>query len=299
MPLEYKELEFAKAERGPVSHLWNNSDWIAEEKCDGWRLQLHFGKPCSRLYAITRGGEEVGLNVSYLMPNADIRELQYTVLDGEILPTNGEEFHSLASLRTHNMKQIHRTFKLFDVLFLNGIDVRGLPLEKRQQLVTAILNSIYANHPSVKSVKLAKNNTYNFCLEQLAQNMEGVVLKHLSSTYGNGWLKAKRFSTFDAIITGIEPGYHQPHGKVHLAVCDGLLLRDIGKCGIQVEKVRADLNKDPNSFIGKVVEIRALRIDPSNNMLREPRFVRMRPDLSPLQATWDKLNNDAVKIELE
>lgn len=296
---EYKDLEIAKAERGPIVHLWNDANWIAQEKCDGWRLQIHLGRPCSHLYAITRGGEEVGANVTHLMPHGDISNLQYTVLDGEILPMNGEEFHSLASLRTANARPLNRVFKLFDVLYLNGIDVRNLSLEIREQLVIAILNSLYINHPFVAPIKQAKKDTYKFLLEQLAANMEGVVLKDLRSTYGNGWIKAKKFSTFDAIITGIEPGYHQLHGKVYLAVCDGLTLHDVGKCGIQVEKIRADLNKNPNNFIGKVIEVRALKIDPSNGMLREPRFVRMRPDLSPLEATWEKLNLDAMKIELE
>lgn len=299
MAREYKDLDIARAERGPIAHLWDNANWIAEEKCDGWRLQLHFGKPCSRLYAITRGGDEVGTNVTHLVPQNDISHLQYTVLDGEILPLDGEEFHSLASLRSANGKVIHRKFKLFDVLYLNGIDVRCLPLEKRKELVNAILNTIFLKHPHVVPVKQAIKDTYKFLVDLLTAGMEGVVLKDLRSTYGNGWLKAKKFSTFDAIITGIEPGYHQPHGKVHLAVCDGLTLRDVGKCGIQVEKVRAELNKNPNDFIGKVVEVKALKIDPSNGMLREPRFVRMRPDLKPLECTWEKLNRDALKIELE
>jgi len=296
---EYKELEIAKAERGPIAHLWDNANWIAQEKCDGWRLQLHLGSPCSRLYAITRGGEEVGLNVAHLMPNADVSSLQYTVLDGEILPLNGEEFHSLASLRTANARPLHRQYKLFDILYLNGVDVRGLPLEQREQLVNAVLNSLYAKHPFVIPVKQARKDTYKFLLEQLANKEEGVVLKDTRATYGNGWLKAKKYSTFDAIITGIEPGYHTPHGKVHIAVCDGAMLREVGKVGIQVVAVRDELNKNPNDFIGKVVEIRALKIDPTNGLLREPRFVRMRYDLKPLECTWDKLNNDALRIELE
>lgn len=165
--------------------------------------------------------------------------------------------------------------------------------------MTAVIDTVYAKHKFVTPIKRVFNKTYEFLVEQLAAGNEGVVLKDLRATYGNGWLKAKKFSTFDAIITGIEPGYHTPHGKVHISVCDGLTLREIGKCGIQVEEVRAKLNKDPNSFMGAVIELKALKIDPSNGLLREPRFVRMRPDLKPLDCTWEKLNRDALKIELE
>lgn len=297
MSQEYKDLEIAKAERSPVSHLWNNDNWIADEKCDGWRLQLHFGKPCSRLYAITRGGEDIGQNIPHLAPQVDISNLQYTVLDGELIPLDGQEFHSLAGVRAGKMGRV--AFKLFDVLFLNGIDVRGLSLSKRIELVDVVIQTIYSNNQFILSIKRAIKDTYKFLVEQLAKGEEGVVLKDLRASYGNGWIKAKKFSTFDAIITGIEPGYHTPHGKVHLSVCDGAVLREVGKCGIQVDEVRAKLNKDPNSFMGAVVEVKALKIDPSNGLLREPRFVRMRPDLKPLDCTWEKLNRDALKIELE
>lgn len=302
MTREYKDLDFAKAERGPVAHLWDNINWMAEEKSDGWRMQIHIGNPCSRLYAITRGGEEVGENISHLMPHGDISKLQYTVLDGELVPANGQEFHSLAGIRAGKVKNV--TYKLFDVLFLNGIDVRGLPLEKRKQLVQAILSSVFLNHPFVKPIKEARKNTRQFLEQQLIAGEEGVVLKDLRSTYGNGWLKAKKVSTFDVIIVGIEPGYDLPHGKVHMAVFDtdpklGLVMREVGKCGIQVPEVRAQLNKAPNSFMAKVMEIKALKIDPTNGLLREPRFVRMRPDLKPNDATWEKLKRDALKIELE
>lgn len=299
---EYKDIEIAKAERGPIAHLWDNKNWMAQEKSDGWRLQIHIGKPCSRLYAITRGGEELGINVAHLSPRINTGNLQYTVLDGELVPANGQEFHALAGIRAGKVTNV--AYKIFDVLFLNGIDVRGLPLEKRLELVAAVLKTIYAGHPFVLPMKQALSGTYDFLKQQLIAGEEGVILKDLRATYGNGWLKAKKVSSFDVIITGIEPGYDLPHGKVHLAVFDnvpklGLVLREVGKCGIQVAEVRAQLNKDPNSFIAKVIEVKALKIDPSNGILREPRFVRMRPDLKVNDATWEKLNRDAMKIELE
>lgn len=106
MSQEYKDLEIAKADRGQVSHLWNNVNWIAEEKGDGWRLQIHFGKPCSRFYAITRGGEDIGQNISHLAPQLDINNLQYTVLDGELIPLEGQEFHSLAGVRAGKVGKV-------------------------------------------------------------------------------------------------------------------------------------------------------------------------------------------------
>lgn len=297
MAREYKDLEFARAERGPIAHLWDNPNWIAHKKEDGWRLHIHLSNPCSRLYAVTRGGEEIGRNISHLTPHVDTSKLQYTVLDGELIPTPGSEFHSLAACRAGKVKDV--SLKLFDVLFLNGVDVRGLPLEKRLELVAAVHKSIYLNHPSVLPIEEARKDTLGFLKQQLLAGQEGVILKDLRSTYGNGWLKAKKVSTFDAIIVGIEPGYHQPHGTVFMAVCDGLTLRDVGKCGISDARVRAEMNKNPNDFIGKVIEVKALKIDPTNGLLREPRFIRMRPDLKPTECTWEKLNRDALRIELE
>lgn len=298
MQREYKELDFAQAVRGPIAHLWGNPDYSAEEKGDGWRIQLQINK-ASRLYAITRGNEEVGKNISHLSPRIDCGNLGLTVLDGELIPAKGSEFHSLAGIRAGNVRNV--SYKVFDILYLNGIDVRALPLKKRRELLTVTLNTVYPNHPFVAPMKRADTDTYKFLMQQLLDGGEGVILKNINSTYGapNSWIKAKRSSNVDVIITGFAPGYDTPCGAVFISVCDGDTLRDVGKVGVLDPEVRANINKNPLAYVGKVIEIKCLKYDSDSGKLREPIFHRLREDISAKDATWDKLQRDLMKIELE
>lgn len=306
MPKEYKEFELAKAIRKPVSHLWSNPNWIAETKEDGHRYLLHFGGNCSRTYMTSRGGEEVGLATAQFAPRINTKSLGYTVLDGEIIPPAGSEFHRVASYTRVNplnansrRKDGEIIYKPFDILFINNTDVRGLSLEKRIPLLDVVLSQVYNNHELVQPVKRATNNTYKFLIDLLTSGAEGVILKNLKSTYGSGWIKAKRVSTIDVFITGFLPGYDAKYGSVVMSVSHNSKIREVGKCGIIDPVVRAAINKDPNSFIGRVIEIQALKLDTISGSLREPIFIKLRPDLKPIDASWEKLQRDIMKITFE
>ncbi len=307
MTKEYKDLELARAHREPVAHLWNDKNWVAEMKEDGYRYLYHLGGPCTRPYVVSRRGEEVGRCTPQFAPQVSTASLGYTVFDGEVVPPDGKEFHSLAGytrvdpmVALANRKRMGEIrYKVFDVLYVNGTDVRAFELKDRLAILDGTLKQLYSNHPFVLPVNRELNDTYKFLVKLLSEGKEGVVLKNLKSSYGSGWIKAKRVSTFDTIITGFAPGYDTPCGAVFMSVCDGINLREVGKCAIADEKLRTMMNKDPNSFIGQVIEVKGLKLDPVSGAIREPRFSRMRPDLKPTDCTWAKLQADAQIIALE
>lgn len=307
MPKEYKDLELARAKREPVAHLWKNKDWVAEEKEDGYRYLYHLGGSCSRPYVVSRRGEEVGRCTPQFAPQVNTGSLGYTVFDGEIVPPEGKEFYSLAGYtRVDPLVALTKRklageirYKVFDVLFINGTDVRSFKLQDRLSILDGALKQLYSDHPFVVPVNRELHDTYKFLMKLLAEGKEGVVLKNLKSTYGSGWIKAKRVSTFDAIITGFAPGYDLPCGAVFLSVCDGLDLREVGKCAISDTATRIAINKNPNAYIGQIIELKGLKIDPISGAIREPRFVRIRPDLKPTDCTWKKLLADSQIVELE
>jgi bifunctional non-homologous end joining protein LigD len=304
---EYKDIEPAKAQRDSVSNLWENENWIADEKCDGHRYLMHFGGPCKRLYMLSRRGEEAGVCVPQFAPQVDISALGYTVLDGEVIPPEGNEFHGIASYMRVAPKaaQIQRKrageikYKVFDILFLNGQDLRIFPLVDRLKILDTVMSKVFVNHPFVVPVKRAYTDTYKFFLELIDQGGEGVVLKNLKCGYGSGWIKGKRNSTVDVLVIGYEEGYDVKYGAMHVAVLKDDKVVEVGKCGILDANVRAAVNKDPLSFIGQVAELKCLKFDPVSGKVREPIFQRMRPDLSPLDATFEKLIRDTKKVNIE
>ena len=301
---EYKILEPAEAVRDSISRLWSNKDWIAEEKCDGHRYLAHFGGPCSRLYMVSRRDNESGRNVPQFDPKI---KLGYTVLDGEIIPPEGNQFYDLASYLhvSPQSAQFQRKltgevkYKVFDILFLNGQDVRHLPLEKRIQLLNVLMEHVFPKNPLVSQVNRVFEGTHDYFNQIIESGGEGIVLKNLKSTYGAGWYKGKRNSTLDVFVCGFEPGYDCQYGAFKIGVLKDNKPIEVGKCGIVDPYVRNHVNLNHMAYVGKVIEIKCMKFDISSGKVREPIFVRMRPDLSPLKVTWEKMLNDNRIVNID
>ena len=119
------------------------------------------------------------------------------VLDGEIvkLDENGRpQFYDL--MRRHGPF----AFVAFDVLVLNGKDVRKLALADRKRLLRAIVprrssSVLYAQH--------IVGHGRELFAEVCAHDLEGIVAKHSESTYGadepRQWIKVKNAAHSQAV----------------------------------------------------------------------------------------------------
>ena len=131
----------------------------------------------------------------------------------------------------------------------------------------------------------------------LLEGGEGVILKDLRKSYGakGAWYKAKRVSTLDVVMTQFDEGYNEPVGVAHMAVFHGGELRPVGRVGLCQGAVRAAIAADPAAYLGTVCEVKALKLV---EHLREPRFIRLRPDMDSVDVTWEKLQRDLMKVQL-
>lgn len=124
------------------------------------------------------------------------------ILDGEIIciDRNGvSQFNQLLSRKAQPI------LYAFDLLWLDGQDLRPLPLVERKRRLSALLRSarcaraIYAQH--------IEGAEKGFFREICARDLEGIVAKRKLSTYkddGTGWLKIKN------------PSYSQAEGRHEL-----------------------------------------------------------------------------------
>jgi bifunctional non-homologous end joining protein LigD len=81
----------------------------------------------------------------------------------------------------------------FDVIWLNGVDLRGLPLTERRRH----LQNILPKGSAIISEALSVTGTGHKLFELMcAHDLEGVVAKRLKDTYGSRarWLKIKNRS---------------------------------------------------------------------------------------------------------
>jgi bifunctional non-homologous end joining protein LigD len=118
------------------------------------------------------------------------------VLDGEIVCLDAEgrpQFYELLRRRGWHSPAV---FYVFDLLGLDGRDLRATPLIERKQLLREIIPQqpsalLYASH-----VEGAGCEFYQLVCDR---DMEGIVAKRKHGAYGEGWFKIRnpRYSQYE------------------------------------------------------------------------------------------------------
>jgi ATP-dependent DNA ligase len=323
-----KQIEPAAADRIDESDApWAVS--IAERKEDGWRSLIHLDHDAPRMFITGRNrvdkGEgpfaEWGANVPHLAPDAaGMKELLgLTIIDGEIITPPGVPRRLLAGvLGTENPERIAKwkaehglpIFHAFDVLFVDGEDVRDRPLSDRLDVLSDLLATVYAGHPFVKEVKRVIVNTRGFYQKLIDSGEEGVILKDLSKHYdaSKAWFKVKRKHDVDVFVTGftdakegktgkfkgligaIECAVRRPCTRGGCTACDGWEVVQVAQVSGFSDEMRRSISADKSAFLGRVLTIRAQEL--AKDKLAHPRFKEWRPDLDPRACTWDKMIAD-------
>lgn len=179
-------------------------EWIHEIKYDGYRTLCFRDKKGSRL--LTRSGLDWSKKYSALQKECDKLNVESIIFDGEIvwLDKNGRSnFQGLQnSLEEEQSSDL--VYYVFDLLFLNGYDLRSMPLIDRKKLLKEVLQQsdvekiLFSEHwdESGKSVYQSA------CTNQL----EGIISKDGNSHYVSGrnkkWLKIKCTNLQEFVIGG-------------------------------------------------------------------------------------------------
>jgi bifunctional non-homologous end joining protein LigD len=251
----------------------DDSGWAVEVKWDGVRA-IAYCRP-GRLELQTRN-----LNVvtdSYPEVRRLSRQIgaRDTVLDGELVAFDEQGRPSFERLqqRIHQtsdaivrrrMKSHPVTYVIFDLLFLDGRDLKDEPYTVRREL----LEGLGLEGESWQTPGHSVGHAKELLAAAAERELEGIVLKRLDSRYAPGkrtgsWLKVKNLGRQEFVIGGWLPGegrrrntigalllgYHDPEGE-------GGELRYAGKVGTgfserDLEELLArlkPLERDSNPF---------------------------------------------------
>jgi bifunctional non-homologous end joining protein LigD len=179
-----------------VAKAFDDPNYIFELKHDGFRGLAYIDAGECKL--ISRNLNRFK-SFESLKKSLDKLPVLNAILDGEIvcLDSNGvSQFNELFSRRGAPV------FYAFDLLWLDGLDLRGLPLIERKQRLREMIKRcecarlIYAQHIETRGIV--------FFEEICARDLEGIVCKRKRSIYksnGTGWLKVKN------------PKYSQAEGR--------------------------------------------------------------------------------------
>ncbi len=221
-----------------VDRMPTDSGWLHEIKFDGYRLlcRVKHGEP--RLF--TRNANDWTPKLHAQAQAIAGLGLTDAWLDGEAVVFTAEGRSSFQELQNAFDSRFTGTiaYCIFDLLYINGYDLRATPLIERKRL----LASLFDRPPSRKDARLrysdhiVGDNQASF-EEACRQGLEGLIVKRMDSVYrsgrGRSWLKVKCEQRQEFVIGGFtEPaGSRAGFGALLLGFYEDGRLRYAGKVG--------------------------------------------------------------------
>jgi bifunctional non-homologous end joining protein LigD len=218
----------------------STGQWVHEIKFDGYRLQLHVRQQQATLY--TRRGHDWTDRFQSIAAAAWWLETSAAVLDGEVVVQGADGITDFGALEADlgEGRDDRFVFFAFDLLYLDGFDLRRVPLLERKRVLKILMESAkppiwYSEHTGGDAQALYR--------DACKRGIEGLVSKRADGIYQSGrtqnWTKAtcRNRDTFYAI--GIATKNRKFDG-VYLARKDGDELLYAGKVerGFSDEQVR-------------------------------------------------------------
>ena len=307
--LSAEELELAPAGPAPTTagamravltdERFSDPEWIFERKLDGIRC-----------IAIRSGGNVTLLSRNDLSMNDRYPELVEAfskescdrfVVDGEVVAFDGSET-SFARLTQRGRRYVPVFMYVFDILWLEGHDVRKLPLRTRKRLLRDALEF----HGPVRWTPHRNRDGEKFFVEACRKGWEGLIAKRADSPYvttrSRDWLKFKCEHGQELVVGGFtEPrGSRVEFGALLLGYYREGRLEYAGKVGTGfdtatlhdlADQMRKLERKDsPFADPGAIKERGVTWVEPKlvaqigftewtrDHRLRHPRFLGLRDD---------------------
>lgn len=297
--------------------------WLHEVKFDGYRVLLDIAT--GRARTITRGGKDWTERMSSLAQAASELRVQSALIDGEacVLRRDGTtDFQALQnSLKAGVAEDL--VYFSFDLLYLNGWDLRKVALIDRKALLQQLLQAApsrlrYSDH--------VRGAGPRFFAEACRRNLEGIICKRADARYvskrSRDWLKVKCSKRQEFVIGGFTaPGGSRSHfGALLVGVHEDGRLKYRGKVGSGfTEQSLRDLHARLNALRcsaspfetppDKSVARQATWVRPEllaevaytevtdEGLLRHPTFKGLREDKPAEDVTMDEAEKENVEMQ--
>jgi bifunctional non-homologous end joining protein LigD len=306
----------------PVDKPFDDEAWLFEIKWDGYRAVSFIQD--GRVRLVSRNQNDLTGEFPELRELSQAIKAEKAVLDGEIvvLDDEGRASFSLMQQRTGIRKGGHRTgarrdlhvmYYVFDMIYVDGFDLRRVSLEERKRALAQIV----VPHDLVR---YSDHFPDGLALFQAAskKGLEGILAKKRDSHYeerrSREWLKIKVTQTVDCVVGGYtDPeGSRQYFGSIVLGLYNkkGQLIH-VGQAGTgfnqamlkEIWQVLKALETNRNPFHGDVDAAHVHWVKPERvaeikftewthettgggTKLRAPVFLGLREDKDPTECTF-------------
>ena len=255
-----------------VSSAPSGKEWLHEIKFDGYRLQARVEDGAVRL--LTRSGldwsERFGDGVLKALAALPV---ETALIDGELVVEAGTGASDFSALQADlsEGRSDRFVFYAFDLMHLDGMDLRGAALAERK----ALLQPLLAEAPDTLRYSDHFAESGDMVLQHACRlSLEGIVSKLADSPYragrGKAWVKSKCSARQEFVIGGYVPSTVSPKliGSLVLGVHQGGTLRHVGRVGTGFSAaVAADLfrrlepmTRKTSPFDGKLTATEARQV---------------------------------------
>ncbi len=209
---------------------FSDPGWIFERKLDGIRCIAVRDGSSTRL--LSRNNLSLAERYPEIATAIADQETARFAVDGEVVAFDGSAT-SFATLAQRSRRHVPVYLYVFDLLWLDGRDLRALPLRRRKQLLRRALTFT----DPLRLTTYRKGAGEELLAYACAHGWEGVIAKRADSVYtarrSPDWLKLKCELGQELVIGGYTAprGSRQEFGALLLGYYDASQLRYAGKVG--------------------------------------------------------------------
>lgn len=319
-PFSKADVQLAKL----VNKIPDSEDWVYELKYDGYRIMAFVEGNNARL--MTRNGNDYVRQFHEVADSLiDFSAGRAMILDGEMVITDSSgktDFQALQNY-TKNAASKNLTYVVFDILALDGKDLRGCPLIDRKEILENLMKNAPQKLYYSRYIRGKGEESFAAACET---GMEGIVGKKADSVYSgtrNGdWIKLKCDKRQEFVIGGYTLSDKKTKGvsSLLLGVYEGEELVYTGRAGtgmscndMKVLEEKFENLKRMDSAFKLAPEPRTTEkitwLEPSlvaeikfaewtkENLLRQASFKGLRTDKNPKDIKREKTEEDQ-QVEL-
>jgi DNA ligase D-like protein (predicted ligase) len=185
---------------------FSNPNWIFERKLDGIRcIAIRAG---TALKLLSRNDLSQNDRYPELVEALSAERCEQFALDGEVVAFDGSQT-SFAKLAQRGRDYVPVFYYVFDIVWLDGHDVRKLPLRTRKRLLRGAMQF----HGNVRWTPYRNRDGETLFKEACRKRWEGLIAKRADSPYvttrSRDWLKFKCEHGQELVIGG----FTEPRGS--------------------------------------------------------------------------------------
>jgi DNA ligase D-like protein (predicted ligase) len=278
---------------------FDDPEWIYERKLDGIRtIAIRDG---GKVKLQSRNDLDLGFSA---IAEAVAEQKGRFAIDGEVVALVGDQT-SFEQLARRGHDTVPLTYYVFDILWIDGEDVRSKPLRERKQLLKDTIDF----HDPLRFTEHRNEGGVAYFQEACRKGWEGVIAKRADSVYtatrSRDWLKFKCEHGQELVIGGFTPpkGSRVEFGALLVGVYDEDGLHYAGKVGTGFNRERLEslaaamraLERPDSPFYDAPRFREVTWVEPRlvaqcgfaewtrDGRLRHPRFLGLRDDKDPRQ----------------